>query len=109
MRVDVQSHTRAWTRALRLFLVTLVRILRGGEKAVKATSIPHLDARKLLKLLKKHGYTVERSKKGWLVTSPDGRITNFHESQLSADPRTYMNTMADLKRNIGFDIRKAVR
>jgi hypothetical protein len=76
---------------------------------VKAGSIPHLDVRKLLKLLKKQGYTVERSKKGWVVTGPDGRIASFHESQLSADPRTYMNTMAGLKRSIGFDIRKVAR
>jgi DNA-binding GntR family transcriptional regulator len=76
---------------------------------MKAGSIPHLDVRKLLKLLKKHGFTVERSKKGWIVTSPDGRKVNFHESQLSADPRTYMNTMAELRRSVGFDIRKVVR
>jgi hypothetical protein len=76
---------------------------------MKAGSVPHLDPRKLIKMLKQHGYVVERTKKGWLVTGPDGRIANFHESQLRADPRTYMNTMAHLKKQVGFDIRTIKR
>ena len=76
---------------------------------MRAGSVPHLDVRKLLKLLKQSGYTVERSKKGWIVKAPDGRIANFHESQLRADPRTYMNTLTHLKKQIGFDLRSVLR
>jgi len=66
----------------------------------------NLDTRKLLKLLKKNGYTVTRTRKGWSVEGSDGRVANFHESQLQADPRTYMNTLTHLKKQVGFDIRK---
>jgi hypothetical protein len=64
------------------------------------STVPHLSAKQLLRLLRRQGFTVKPTRKGWIIEGPGG-ITSIHESSLRKQDRSYRNSLAQLRR-IGF-------
>lgn len=61
-----------------------------------------LDWRKLQKLLKEQGFTIERTKMGWRIKPPTGEgMVHLHESSVETTGRTNLNVLHQLY-SLGF-------